>query len=139
MNWDKLRSTASDKHSKILVLNLWMNWIKLPSNLGFSFENKMNNLHKADHISITMNEKFHYLKFSRNYQWIGKNEILNPFANSTDTKEYLVLGKALNINIVYLMYYPSRQNVKWKHYKYKSTFNNEQGANLCKLWHGLIC
>ena len=41
--------------------------------------------------------------------------------NSVHTAEFLALGKALNIFINDLMFYPSRQHVKWKHFfKYKS-------------------
>ena len=73
MNWEKLRSPAraTFKDSNFLSLcelgktwkhslrprfqrpnlNLLMNWEKLCTNLSFTIENKMGNLHKAGHIS----------------------------------------------------------------------------------------
>ena len=45
-------------------------------------------------------------------------------------------GKALNIYINYSIYYPSRQHVKWKHFKYKFTLNNDfmMCSELILLW-----
>ena len=51
MNWRKNGSTALDQHYKVPILNLLVNWEKLCPNLSFTVENKMGNLHKADHIS----------------------------------------------------------------------------------------
>ena len=44
-----------------------------------------------------------------------------PFANSAHTVKLLALGKTKNICINDLMFYPSRQLVKRKHFKYKFT------------------
>ena len=52
----------------------------------------------------------------------GKNWILNT-GNFVHTTEFLALGKAVNIYINYLMFYPSRQHVKWKHFKYTSLYS----------------
>ena len=48
LNWEKLGNgkKASDKHSKIAILNLWKNLEKLCPNLSFNAENKIGNLHK---------------------------------------------------------------------------------------------
>ena len=67
-----------------------------------------------------MNEEIYKLKFvfhceKCNFEHIGK---------SVHTAEYLELIMVLNIYIQYLMFYTSRQLVKWKHFKYKFTFNN---------------
>ena len=51
VNWEKLGSTAYVQESKVPILNLMMNWEKLNPNLSFTTENKMENLHKADHNS----------------------------------------------------------------------------------------
>ena len=47
---------------------------------------------------------------------IGKNRIFN--LESAHKADFLVLGKALNININYIDYFmfnPSTKHVKWKH------------------------
>ena len=103
-------------------MNLWINWEELGPNLSLTIENKASNLHK--------NKGCYYFKhiewgtpLPRIYQWIGgnmfsteKNEILNPSW----------VGKTLNKNVDYYMYYPSRQYVKWKHYNYKFTLHSKQ-------------
>ena len=68
-----------------------------------------------------MNEIFHYLKFislpplSKNWEkyafhWEKWN--FEPIGNSVHTAEFLPLGKALNIYIDCLTFYPSRQHEK---------------------------
>ena len=47
---------------------------------------------------------------------IEENEILNPSC----------VGKALNKNADYYIYYTSRQHVKWKHFSYKFTLHSKQ-------------
>ena len=69
----------------------------------------------------------------RIYQRTGKNvfrwEKLNVehVRNSAHTTEFLAFGEAVNIYIIYLMFYLSRQHVKGKlfKYSYKFTFNND--------------
>ena len=79
----------------------------------------------------------------RIYQWIAKNVFsiakseFEPIMNSAHTADLLALGKTLNKNINYLMYYQSRQHVKWKHFKCKFAFNNnfmnkEQNLRKCE-------
>ena len=61
----------------------------------------------------------------------------NGILKTVHTTKFLALRKTLNIYIDYLMFQPSRQHVKWKHFKYKSTFNNDfmmdRELNLCKI------
>ena len=65
-----------------------------------------------------MNEIIHYLKFknlSKNWEkYFLQWEIYNfeHIGNSVHTTEFLALGKALNIYIDCLMFYPGRQHVK---------------------------
>ena len=51
MKWEKLENTVSDQDLKVPILNQQMNWEKLCSNLSFTIENEIWNLHKAGHIS----------------------------------------------------------------------------------------
>ena len=63
----------------------------------------------------------------RIYQRISKNvfhwEKLY-FEYTGNSGRILALGKALDIDIDYLMFYPSRKHAKWKQFKYKLTLNN---------------
>ena len=53
MNWKNLEVyTARDQHFKIQILNLWMNWEKLCSNLCFTVENMIGNSHKIRMITF---------------------------------------------------------------------------------------
>ena len=72
-----------------------------------------------------MNEIFRYLKFKDSLR-IGKNWNLRFIQKSAYTTEFWALGKALNIYKSYLMFYPSMQHVKWKHFMYKFTFNSQK-------------
>ena len=89
-----------------------------------------------------MNDIFHYLKFkdlSKDWEkfifhwekfvfhWQKRN--LEHIGKSLYTAESLELGSALNNCIVYLIFYPSRQHVKWKQFKYKSAFNHDSMMN----------
>ena len=60
MNWEKHGSIyiAQDQHFKIKILNLWMNWEKLCSNLSLTVGNKMGNLHKKgwSHFKLNIND-----------------------------------------------------------------------------------
>ena len=56
--------------------------------------------------------------------------------NSLHTAVVLAIGKARNIYNDCLMFYPNSQNVKWKHFKYKFTLNNNF---MMKFGHLLIC
>ena len=67
-----------------------------------------------------------YERFGKSMFFIGKNGILSPL-EIQHTTEILGIGKVFNIYAEYLMFYPSRQYVSWKHFKYKITFNNEGG------------
>ena len=55
--------------------------------------------------------------------------------NSAHTAELLALRKVLNKNIDYLMYYLSRQHVKWKLKVYiqNNDFMKNKELNLCKF------
>ena len=59
-----------------------------------------------------------------------------PIENSVHTPVTLAWGKALDIYVDYLMSYPSRQHVQWKHFKCKYISNDEfmmnRELNLCK-------
>ena len=49
---------------KIQILNLWMNWEKLCTNLCFTIENKIGTLHKIRLFKFNiMNEIIHYLRY----------------------------------------------------------------------------
>ena len=47
MNWKNLETLTYDQHSKIAILNVWMNGERLYPNLSFTVENKIGNLHKV--------------------------------------------------------------------------------------------
>ena len=77
---------------------------------------------------------FKWIKYSinsnlRTYQRIRKNMFstgnFEHTENYVHTTESLALWKTLNIYIHYLIFYPRRQHVKWKHVKHKLTFNND--------------
>ena len=57
--------------------------------------------------------------------------------NSVQTAELLALGKAMNIYINCLMFYSSRQHVKWNHFKY--TGLNSTMISWCWRFHVLSC
>ena len=46
VNWGTLRSTAYDQHPKIRIFKLWIYWEKLCTNLSFTVESKIGNLHR---------------------------------------------------------------------------------------------
>ena len=48
----------------------------------------------------------------------GEKLNFKQIGNSVHTTGFLAMGKTVNICINYLMFYPSRQDVKWKHFKY---------------------
>ena len=109
-----------------------MNWEKLDLNLTLTIENKMVNLHKLKLFSFQtywmryfISSNFENLSMNwENTFSIGKIGILNPLWIMCHTAELLVLVKVLNKSMDYLLYYPSRQQVKWKHFKCKFTFHN---------------
>ena len=57
---------------KLPILNLWMNWEKLCTNLSFTIENKIGTLHKTRLFKLNiMKEIIHYLRYkslSENWQ-----------------------------------------------------------------------
>ena len=76
------------------------------------------------------NTRFEIYPFALNnddlrvYRRIGKKYLLyleelnfEHIGNSVYTAEFFVLGKFLSIYINYLVFYPSRQDAKWKHFK----------------------
>ena len=67
-----------------------------------------------------------YQTIGKNMFSAGKNGILNTLEILRLLQNFLALGKSLNIYINYLMFYPSRQHAKWRHFMlYKFTFNND--------------
>ena len=56
--------TAQDQHFKIQILNIWMNWERIWSNLSFTVENIMGNLQKKgwSHLKLNINDWFHFQK-----------------------------------------------------------------------------
>ena len=77
---------------------------------------------------VEESEKYVFYWAKWNFEHIG---------NYVYTAELLALGSSLNNYIDYLMFYPSRQHMKWKHFKYKFRFNNDfmmiTELNLCKV------
>lgn len=51
VNWENVETSVYDQHSKVSILSLWMNWGKLFTNLSFTIDNRIGNLHEAAHIS----------------------------------------------------------------------------------------
>ena len=74
--------------------------------------------------SITSNDKSLSMNWEK-YVFHWKKWNFEPIMNSAHTAELLALLKTLNENMDYLIYYPSRQHVKWKQFKCKFTFNND--------------
>ena len=78
-----------------------------------------------------MNEIIHILliyDLSKNWEkYVFRWEKLNfeHIGNSVHTTEFLGLEKAVNIYINYLMFYPTRQHVKLKHFSYTSLHEND--------------
>ena len=67
----KYSSTAPDQHFKIQMLNLWMSWENLCSNLSFTVENRMGNPHKRgwSHFKLNVNDSnITFPKILRIYQ-----------------------------------------------------------------------
>ena len=55
----------------------------------------------------------------------------DPIANFVQTKEILILGQVLNIQIDYFDVLPKlSRHAKWKHLKHKFTFNNDFMMNM---------
>ena len=77
MNWEKLGIyTATDEHFKIQMLNLWMSWENLCSNLTFNVENKIGNSHKRgwSHSKLNIDDwDIPSPNILRTYWWTGKN------------------------------------------------------------------
>ena len=94
--------------------------------LSFTVENKLGKLHKIGlftfisvRYSITSNLRISQKKFEK-YVFCWEKLNFEHIGNFKHTTEFLALGKNVNIYIKYLMFYPSRQHVKWKHFKYTS-------------------
>ena len=113
MNWEKLRSSAYDQHSKISILNLWMNKKKLRPNLISLLRVRFQPKHSAWDISITSNLRS-YIRIDKICFPLGKEDF-KSIGNSAHTTYFLTLGKTLNIYIDYLMFYSSR-HVKKLHW-----------------------
>ena len=76
-----------------------MNWEKLGPNLSFTVENKARNLHKMNLLIF----QIQWIRYSITSMFsIEKNKILKASW----------IGKAMNRNVDYLMYYPSRRQMK---------------------------
>ena len=60
------------------------------------------------------------------FRWEKLN--FKHFGNFVHTTEFLALGKTVNIYINCLMFYPSKQHVKWKQV-FKFIFNNDSMMN----------
>ena len=71
--------TASDKHLKIPMLNLWMSWENLCPNLSFTIENTMESSQKrgSSHFKLNIYDwDIPFPKVLRICQWIWKNIFL---------------------------------------------------------------
>ena len=69
--------TAPDQHFKIPMLNLWMSWGNLWTNLGITVENKMENSYKRgwSHFKLKISGwDIPFPKILRVFQWIGKKK-----------------------------------------------------------------
>ena len=120
--------------------------------LSFTFENKIGNLHKIRlftfisnlffisynewDISYTSNLRI-YQRIGKNMFSAGKNWILNTLGILCIPQNFFALGKVINIYINYLMFYPSRQHAKWKHFKYTSLHSTM--ISWCRRFQVLSC
>ena len=72
MNWKKLENIHSpDQHFKIQMLNLWMSWENLCSNINFTVEIKIGNFDKRgwSHFKRNVNDRdIPFSKILRIYQ-----------------------------------------------------------------------
>ena len=91
----------------LLLIIRWVIYIKHNIRL-FTFKMQHNKWDiTANFKNLALDGKKHV------FPWEKQN--FEPFGNSGYKAGFLALGKALNIYIDYLMFYPSRQHVKRKH------------------------
>ena len=138
----KIPQKYQHKKTHILICG----WFRKIYVLSFTVE--IVNLHKIRLFIFILNLRQYewdilYTSNLRIFQRIGKNMfsarknwILKNIGDSVLTTENLALEKAVNIYINYLKFYPSKQHVKWKQFKYTSL----RLAMISRLrFHGLSC
>ena len=138
-NLQSLKLYSYGQHLKISNLNLLMKWEKLSSNSSFTVENKIGNLHKIRLLT------FQALLLRYSITFIYKHLTMNLEKCSPSWKRefwthcqfcaccrIFGFGKTLDIYIIYyLIFYPSKQHVKWKHLLHvyiQNLLHDEQGA-----------
>ena len=102
--------------------------------LSFTVENKVGNFHKIRLFILISNLSYNewdiplplikeFIKELAKHVFRWEKLNFKHFGNFVHTTEFLALGKTVNIYINCLMFYPSKQHMKWKHFKYSSLYS----------------